>query len=87
MRTLKLALPAVIVMGGFLVCTVSSYGKAEYLAKEKKNNPNITTCTSCHVKTGTAEAMKKDPNLNDVGQCYQKNDHSLAKCKVPEKKQ
>lgn len=86
MRSLKLAIPSLIVVGGFLFCTINSYGKAEYLAKEKKNNPNITNCTFCHVKTATADAMKKDPNLNDVGACYQKNDHSLAKCKVPDKK-
>jgi cytochrome c553 len=86
MHTLKLIVPAGIVLAGFLVCTATSYGKAEYLMKEKKTNPNITACTSCHVKTSTPEAMKKDPNLNEVGQCYSKNDHSLAKCKVPEKK-
>ena len=86
MRTLKLVVPAGMVMAGFLICSVSSYGKPEYLAKEKKTNPNVTSCTSCHVKVVTPAEMKKDPNLNDVGQCYSKNDHSLAKCKVPEKK-
>jgi hypothetical protein len=33
---------------------------------------------------GSAEAMKTDPNLNDLGKCYQKNDHSLTKCTVPD---
>jgi hypothetical protein len=33
---------------------------------------------------GTPDAMKKDPNLNDLGTCYKKGDHSLAKCTVPD---
>jgi cytochrome c553 len=83
MRKLKLIVPASLVLVGFVASTATSYGKLEYLTKEKKNNPNITSCTSCHIKVGAADAMKKDPNLNDVGQCYSKNDHSLAKCTVP----
>ena len=83
MRSLKLVVPAVILAGGFLFCTVNSYGKAEYLAKEKKTNPAVTSCTYCHVKVGAPDAMKKDPNLNDTGACYKTNDHSLAKCKAP----
>jgi hypothetical protein len=67
MRTLKLAVPSAILLAGFLVCTTASFGKPEYAKKEGK------TCTFCHVKAG-----QKD--LNDVGKCYQKNDHSLAKC-------
>ena len=82
MRTLKLMVPAGIVAAGVLFCTATSYGKPEYLLKEKKANPAITSCTSCHAKAAT----KTEPNLNDLGTCYQKNDHSLAKCKVPEKK-
>ncbi len=79
MRTLKLAVPAVVVMSGFLFCTTASFGKPDYMKKE-----NLKSCTGCHVKIGTPDAMKKDPNLNDLGSCYSKNDHSLAKCKVPD---
>ena len=79
MRTWKLVLPAVIVMSGFLFCTTASFGKPEYQKKE-----GFKSCTGCHVKVGAAEAMKKDPNLNDLGTCYQKGDHSLAKCTVPD---
>jgi hypothetical protein len=71
MKTLKVALPAAILAAGFLVCTMSSYGKPEYMKKE-----GLKSCTYCHVTAG-----KKD--LNDTGKCYAKNDHSLAKCPAP----
>lgn len=74
MRTLKVAIPAAIVMTGFLFCTTASYGKPEYMKKE-----NLKSCNACHAKMAT----KDNPNLNDLGTCYQKNDHSLAKCNVP----
>jgi len=80
MRTWKLVVPAGIVMAGFLLCTSASYGTQEYAKKEKQ------ACTVCHVKDGAKDAMHADPNLTDTGKCYQKNDHSLAKCKLPEKK-
>jgi hypothetical protein len=73
MRVLKLAVPAVIVMAGFLVCSTASYGTPAYMKKE-----GVKSCTVCHAKMGT----KADPNLNDTGKCYQANDHSLAKCNV-----
>jgi hypothetical protein len=79
MRTWKLIVPATIVMSGFLFCTTASFGKPEYMKKE-----NIKSCTGCHVKMGSADAMKKDPNLNDLGTCYAKNDHTLTKCTVPD---
>jgi hypothetical protein len=75
MRTLKLAIPAAIVLSGFLLCTTSSYGKAEYMKKE-----NFKSCNGCHAKAAT----KDNPNLNDLGVCYQKNDHTLTKCTVPD---
>jgi hypothetical protein len=79
MRTLKLTVPAVVILSGFFFCTTASFGKPEYMKKE-----NVKSCTGCHVKIGAPDAMKKDPNLNDLGSCYGKNDHSLAKCKVPD---
>ena len=78
MRTWKLVIPAAIVMSGFLFCTTASFGKPEYMRKE-----NFKSCTGCHVKVGAPDAMKTDPNLNDLGKCYQK-DHSLTKCTVPD---
>ena len=60
MSCLKLALPAVVLFGGFLVCSTASYGKAEYTKKEKK------ACTYCH----TAPSSKE---LNDAGKYYQEH--------------
>jgi len=74
MRTMKVALPAAILMAGFLLCTSATYGKPEYMKKEK-----VASCTYCHVKMGVKD-------LNDTGKCYKENDHSLAKCPAPEKK-
>ena len=73
MRTLKLAIPAAIVMAGFILCSTTSYGKMEYMKKE-----NLKSCNACHSKAAT----KDNPNLNDLGTCYQKNNHTLDKCKV-----
>lgn len=79
MRTWKLVVPAAIVASGFLFCTTASFGKPEYQKKE-----NFKSCMGCHVKVGAPDAMKKDPNLNDLGTCYSKNNHTLDKCKVPD---
>jgi len=79
MRSWKLAVPAAILMAGFVLCTTASYGKPEYMKKE-----NLKSCTTCHSKMEGKDAMAK--NLNDTGKCYAENDHSLAKCKVPDKK-
>jgi cytochrome c553 len=64
MHTLKLAIPAAVLMAGFLAFTSASYGKPDYAKKEKQ------TCTFCHVKAG-----QKD--LNAAGKYYQAHDHSL----------
>jgi hypothetical protein len=67
MKTFKIALPAVLLAAGFLICTTTSYSKPEYAKKEKK------ACTYCHVKMGVKD-------LNDVGKCYQTAKYSLEKC-------
>ena len=69
MRSLKLILPAAIVMTGFLVCTTATYGKPEYNKKEKK------ACTFCHAKVEGKDAMAK--NLTEAGKYYAAHDHSL----------
>ena len=76
MRAIKVAVPTAFLMAGFMLCSMSSYGKQEYMKKEK-----VKSCTVCHGKIEAKEAMAK--NLNDVGKCYAANDHSLAKCDVP----
>jgi hypothetical protein len=79
MKTLKVALPAFVLLAGFVVCTSASYGTPAY-AKKEGGKP----CATCH----TMPANKK--NLNDTGKCYQKNEHKdLDKCPVtpaPDKK-
>jgi hypothetical protein len=70
---LKLVAPSAILFAGFVLCTSSSYGTPEYSKKEKK------ACNYCHTKIVSDKTeMAKD--LNDTGNCYQSNDHSLAKC-------
>jgi len=73
MRTLKVAVPAGLLMTGILICTTVGYSKPEYAKKEN------TKCTTCHSKVEAKDAMAK--NLNDTGKCYAENDHSLTKCK------
>ncbi len=76
MKTLKLAIPAVFLAGGFLLCTTASYGTQEFAKKEMKS------CTYCHGKVEAKENMPK--NLNATGKCY-KEAKSLAKCPAPTK--
>lgn len=73
MRRLKLVVPAAILAGGFLLCTSSVYGTPDYAKKEKKG------CTTCHAKM-VSDKAEMAKNLNDTGNCYKSNDHSLAKC-------
>jgi len=70
---LKLVAASAILFAGFVLCTSSSYGTPEYSKKEKK------ACNYCHTKIVSDKTeMAKD--LNDTGNCYKSNDHSLAKC-------
>jgi len=70
MRTLKLAVPAGILITGFLVCTTATYGKPEYAKKETKS------CTFCHGKIDSnKEAMAA--NLTDAGKYYKDHEHKL----------
>ena len=57
MRALKLVLPAVLLMAGFLVCTTASTAPQDYAKKEKK------ACTFCHGKVDPAdkEADAEEP--------------------------
>ena len=69
MRMFKVALPAILLSAGFVLCTTASYGKPEYAKKEKK------ACTFCHGKVEAKEAMPK--NLTEAGKYYASHDHSL----------
>ena len=62
MRQLKLILPAIILVGGFIFCSTASYGKAEYTKATKK------ACVYCHV-----DAQKSPKELKDAGKYYQEH--------------
>lgn len=62
MRHLKIVIPAVILMGGFVVCSTTSYGKPEYTKATKK------ACVYCHV-----DAQKAPKELKDAGKYYQEH--------------
>jgi hypothetical protein len=64
---LKIGIPSAVILGGLMVSSSPSFGKAEYTKKEGKG------CTFCHTTAG-----KKD--LNDVGKCYGEHNHSLEGC-------
>ena len=70
MRVLKLVLPAVILMTGFLVCTTASYGTPEYSKKEKKG------CTFCHAKM-VSDKAEMAKNQTEAGKYYKEHNHSL----------
>jgi len=63
----KFAIPMLVILGGLVMTTSVSFGKAEYTKKEKK------ACTYCHTSSSSKE-------LNDVGKCYAAHDHSLDAC-------
>jgi hypothetical protein len=69
MKTLKLVVPTAVLMFGVLFSSAISFAKPEYTKKEK------VACATCHVT-----AQSKD--LNPTGECYKKNNHSLATCQV-----
>ena len=70
MRLLKLALPSVILVAGFLVCTTASYGTMDYAKKEKK------ACTFCHQKM-VSDKTEMAKNQTEAGKYYKDHNHSL----------
>ena len=59
MSHLKIIFPAVILLGGFLVCTPASYGKPEYMKSTKK------ACVYCHV-----DSKAKPKDLTEPGKYF-----------------
>ena len=59
MSHLKIIFPAVILLGGFLVCTTASYGKPEYMKSTKK------ACVYCHV-----DSKAKPKELTEPGKYF-----------------
>jgi hypothetical protein len=66
MSKLKFILPAAILIGGVLVSTTSSYGKAEYVKTTKKG------CAYCHV-----DAKAKPKELTEAGKYFKEHNNSL----------
>ncbi|MDD5541576.1 MAG: hypothetical protein PHX83_00200 [Acidobacteriia bacterium] len=66
MRYLKLLVVFVL---SFIFVASFAFAKPEYAKKEGNK-----ACTFCHVKAGSKD-------LNDMGKCYAKNNHTLDKCK------
>jgi hypothetical protein len=69
MKVFKFIMPALILAGGLTITASVSFATKEYTAKEKKG------CAFCHTKAGAKE-------LNAVGECYKKGNHSLAGCEA-----
>jgi hypothetical protein len=59
MSHLKVTLPTVILLGGFLVCSTASYGKLEYTKSTKK------ACAFCHV-----DSKAKPKELTEAGKHF-----------------
>jgi hypothetical protein len=66
MSQIKYALPAVILMGGFLVSSTSSFGKPEYVKSTKK------ACAFCHV-----DSKAKPKELTEAGRYFKDHNNSL----------
>ena len=61
MSHLKAILPAVILLGGILVCTTASYGTADIAKKTSQK------CAYCHTDMNNAKDLK---TLTKAGQYY-----------------
>jgi hypothetical protein len=66
MVKIKYAVPAAILMGGFLVSSTLSYGKPEYVKTTKK------ACAFCHV-----DSKAKPKELTEAGKYFRDHNKSL----------
>jgi len=71
MKQLKVSVMITMLVAALALPVTLSLGTTDFAKKEKKS------CTTCHVKVGTKD-------LNDVGKCYQTNNHSLEGCEPKE---
>ncbi len=63
---------------GVVVFTTPSNAKPAYLTAEKAKNPDVKSCTYCHINANGKGG------LNPTGTCYGKDKkHSLDGCPVP----
>jgi hypothetical protein len=66
MAKMKYALPAAILLAGFLASSTLSYGKPEYTKLTKK------ACAYCHV-----DSKAKPKELTEAGKYFKEHNHSL----------
>jgi hypothetical protein len=62
MLKIKYAVPATILLGGFLACSTLSFGKVEYMKATKK------PCAYCHV-----DSKAKPKELTEAGKYYKEH--------------
>lgn len=62
MSKLKYALPAIILLGGFMVSSTSSFGKPAYTKATKK------ACSFCHV-----DSKAKPKELTEAGKYFKEH--------------
>ena len=71
----------ILLLSAFVVFTTPGMAHPKYLTAEKKKNPDVKSCTYCHVNANGKGG------LNPTGTCYgQDKKHSLAGCPVPSAK-
>ncbi|HEY7387538.1 MAG TPA: hypothetical protein VH640_03465 [Bryobacteraceae bacterium] len=66
MSFVKLALPAAVLLGGFLICTTASYGTPEYARQTKK------ACGFCHT-VGVPKDAEAAKSLTDAGNYFKEH--------------
>lgn len=66
MSKIKYVVPGLILLGGLVVSTTSSYAKPEYVKTTKK------ACAHCHV-----DAKAKPKELTEAGKYFKDHNHSL----------
>ncbi len=67
MSSIRIALPAAILLGGFLLCTTASYGTAEMAKQTKKG------CSYCHVQNPPKKGDPKATELKDAGKYFKEH--------------
>ncbi len=65
MFSIKIGVPAVILLGGFLICTTASYGTQEYTKQTKK------ACKYCHTESFPKAGTEKAKELTPAGKYFQ----------------
>lgn len=66
MSQLKLMIPAIVLFGGFVICSTATYGKAEYTKQTKK------ACNYCHTVAAPKDADSAK-SLTDAGKYFQEH--------------